>query len=70
MSYIGGGMYYAETCPLCGNTLWNGVCENRDCDYHWIPKEDDPDNDDDNADQQQLRIDWHGNNPGQSSFIT
>lgn len=50
MSYIGGGMYYAETCPLCGSTLWNGVCENRDCDYHWIPKEDDPDNDDVNAD--------------------
>lgn len=29
MSYIGGGMYHAEPCPECGNTLWNGRCENR-----------------------------------------
>ena len=30
MSYIGGGMYYAEPCPLCGETLWNGRCEEHD----------------------------------------
>ena len=41
MSYIGGGMYYAETCPLCGEPMWNGRCENPDCHYHWCPKEDD-----------------------------
>ena len=39
MSYIGGGMYYAEPCPLCG--------ENPDCYYHWYPKEDDEDKEDD-----------------------
>ena len=41
MSYIGGGMYYAEPCPLCGEMLWNGRCENPDCHYHWYQKEDD-----------------------------
>lgn len=25
MSYIGGGMYDATRCPLCGNMVWNGV---------------------------------------------
>ncbi len=39
--YIGGGMYYAEPCPKCGSTLWNGRCENPDCEYHWRPKRDD-----------------------------
>ena len=43
MGYIGGGMYHAEPCPLCGETLWNGRCENPDCHYHWHPKEDDED---------------------------
>lgn len=41
MSFIGGGMYQPEPCPLCGETLWNGRCENPDCHYHWYPKEDD-----------------------------
>lgn len=41
MSYIGGGVYHAEPCPECGSTLWNGRCENRDCVYHWEPREDD-----------------------------
>ena len=27
----------------CGETLWNGRCENPDCYYHWHPKEDDED---------------------------
>ena len=45
MSYLGGGPYHAETCPLCGQTLWNGKCENPDCRYHWHPKEDDGDSD-------------------------
>lgn len=40
MSYIGGGPYYAETCPQCGSTLWNGRCENPDCCFHWHPRED------------------------------
>lgn len=37
MAYIGGGMYYAEPCPLCGESLWNGKCENY---YHWHSKDD------------------------------
>ena len=41
MSYLGGGPYYIETCPLCGELMWNGRCENLDCEYHWYPKEDD-----------------------------
>lgn len=41
MSYIGGGPYYAEICPLCGSILWNGRCENPDCYFHWHPREDD-----------------------------
>ncbi len=41
MSYLGGGPYYIETCPLCGELMWNGQCENLDCEYHWHPKEDD-----------------------------
>lgn len=45
MSYLGGGPYHAETCPLCGQILWNGKCENPDCRYHWHPKEDDGDSD-------------------------
>lgn len=47
MIYIGGGPYYAEICPLCGETMWNGRCENPDCHYHWYPKEDD-ENDEEN----------------------
>lgn len=43
MSYIGGGPYYAEICPLCGSILWNGRCENQDCYFHWHPREDDDD---------------------------
>lgn len=41
MNYIGGGPYYAETCPQCGSTMWNGRCENPDCYFHWHPREDD-----------------------------
>lgn len=42
MSYIGGGPYYAQQCPECGGILWNGRCENPDCEYHWHPLEDAP----------------------------
>lgn len=42
MSYVGGGPYYAETCPECGETMWNGRCENPECIYHWHPLEDEP----------------------------
>lgn len=42
MSYIGGGPYYAQPCPECGGTLWNGRCENPDCIHHWRPLEDEP----------------------------
>ncbi len=40
VSYIGGGPYYAETCPECGAVMWNGRCENPDCKYHWNPLQD------------------------------
>lgn len=46
MSYIGGGMYDAETCPECGNIMWNGRCENPDCIYHWKPYNEDAETDD------------------------
>lgn len=46
MSYIGGGMYQAEECPLFGQTLWNGRCENTDCHYHCHPKDNEEDEDD------------------------
>lgn len=32
-------MYEWERCPSCGELMWNGRCENLDCDYHWHPKE-------------------------------
>lgn len=44
---LGGGPYEATTCPECGSTMWNGRCENPDCKYHWNPKEDE-DNGNDN----------------------
>lgn len=28
---LGGGPYEATTCPECGSTIWNGRCENPDC---------------------------------------
>ena len=28
-------MYEVRRCPLCGELMWNGECENRDCKYHW-----------------------------------
>ena len=34
-------MYEVTTCPACGNLMWNGRCENRDCHFHWYPKDDD-----------------------------
>ena len=43
MSYIGGGMYDAQPCPICESILWNGKCENPDCHYHWYSKDDDDD---------------------------
>lgn len=41
-------MYQAEPCPLCGETLWNGKCENPDCHYHWHPKDDEEEDDESN----------------------
>ena len=43
MSYIDGGMYDVQPCPICGSILWNGKCENPDCHYHWYSKDDDDD---------------------------
>ena len=34
-------MYKCTRCPLCGELMWNGQCENLDCKYHWYPKDDD-----------------------------
>ncbi len=36
---LGGGPYETTTCPECGNVMWNGRCENTDCEYHWHPAE-------------------------------
>lgn len=41
---IGGGPYQGSRCPKCGELMWNGRCENIDCDYHWHPLEEDDDN--------------------------
>lgn len=41
MSFIGGGPYEVQRCPICGALMWNGRCENVDCYFHWHPKEDD-----------------------------
>ena len=30
-------LYEVKSCPLCGELMWNGKCENRDCKYHWYP---------------------------------
>lgn len=45
MAYMGIGYsgYEYERCPKCGEGMWNGRCENPDCEYHWYPKEDDDD---------------------------
>lgn len=32
-------MYDVTVCPLCGELMWNGKCENKDCKYHWYPHE-------------------------------
>lgn len=39
MAYMGVGYsgYEYSTCPKCGSGMWNGCCENRDCEYHWHP---------------------------------
>ena len=41
MSYTGGGMYDVSRCPLCGELMWNGRCENLDCQSHWSPLNED-----------------------------
>ena len=53
MSYLGGGPYHAETCPICGETMWNGCCENPNCHNHWHPV--DWEEDDDNGESQEKR---------------
>lgn len=42
MSYGGVGYsgYEYRICPKCGEGMWNGQCENPDCEYHWYPLED------------------------------
>lgn len=37
---IGGNGYECTWCPLCGELVWNGQCENIDCSYHWHPMND------------------------------
>lgn len=32
-------MYEIEICPICGELMYNGRCENKDCHYHWYPKD-------------------------------
>lgn len=48
MSYMGAGYsgYEYQICPTCGQAMWNGRCENTDCDYHWNPLDEGSDEDD------------------------
>ena len=32
-------MYERTTCPACDSRMYNGKCENIDCQYHWNPIE-------------------------------
>jgi hypothetical protein len=41
---VGGGPYQASTCPKCGSIMWNGTCENKECEYHWYPLDEEEDN--------------------------
>lgn len=34
---IGGNPYHCSKCPECGKLMWNGLCENKDCKYHYYP---------------------------------
>jgi len=38
---LGGNGIEYSTCPRCGCGMWNGRCENRDCEYHWYPMDED-----------------------------
>lgn len=46
MSYMGDGYsgYEFQECPLCGQGMWNGRCEDPDCEYHWHPLDEEDDN--------------------------
>lgn len=39
-------MHEYEVCSKCGEGMWNGMCENRDCEYHWYPKTEDKEKED------------------------
>lgn len=43
---LGGGPYeITGYCPECGSLMWNGRCENNECQYHYHPiSEEDDDN--------------------------
>lgn len=34
--------------PFLTNGMWNGKCENRDCDYHWNPMDTESDEQEEN----------------------
>lgn len=44
-------IYQVSTCPRCGELMWNGQCENRDCPLHWYPLEDGKEYDPDEYDE-------------------
>lgn len=46
-AYMGVGYsgYEYENCPACGCGMWNGQCENPDCEYHWNHKDDEKEDD-------------------------
>lgn len=37
-------MYDVQDCPKCGEKMFNGRCENLDCEYHWYPMEEEENN--------------------------
>lgn len=36
--------YECQECPLRGQGMWNGRCENTDCEYDWHPLDEEDDN--------------------------
>lgn len=43
---VGGIGVEVSTCPECGSVMWNGLCENKECKYHWHTEEEEEEDDD------------------------
>lgn len=47
---LGGGPYDVTTCQKCGSVMWNGQCENTECEYHWHPNQEEEEKVENNCD--------------------